>query len=574
MKSILAFFRPYRSRLVIILAFALVMSGVGAIEPLLYKGFFDALLGGSRATRAFGFAGGVVIVLLGREALSALLDFFVWKTRLAVSYDMLSDTVGRLHTLPLAHHREESVGAVMTKVERGISGALAAFSDVAFQLVPSVVYLFVSAIVMLELDWRLSLVVAVLAPVPALLGARASKEQMTRERDLMKRWTRLFARLNEVLSGIAVVKSFVKEEDEKRRFVHGVGAANAVVLRGVATDARTTLAKNAVMAFARVVAIAVGGILVVRGEITVGTLIAFLGYVTGVFQPVQALTGVYQTIRKGAVSAEAVLSILHADDALGDAPDAVELDRVHGDVTFEDVVFEYRPGTQVLRGVTLHARAGETIALVGASGSGKTTLMALLQRLYDPTGGRVLLDGRDIRAIKQRSLRKRIGVVLQDGILFDDTVADNIRFGDAHADHEAVERAARAANAHDFVMRLPEGYDTLVGERGSRLSGGERQRIAIARALLKDAPILILDEATSALDAESERIVRDAIERAAAGRTTFIIAHRLATVTHADRIVVFRDGAIVETGSHEDLLARGGHYAELVRRQTRGLVAA
>lgn len=571
---VLSFLRPHRLRIALLFMTALAMASLGAVEPLLYKGLFDPLLGHGAKSRALVFLAALVVTLLTREVLTAALDWLVWKMRIAVNFELLRETVDRLHALPLSHHRDQSVGAVMTKVERGISGTLSAFSEVAFHLVPSIVYLLVSAAVMVELDVRLSLVVIMLAPLPALIGARASKEQMTRERDLMKRWTRLFARLNEVLSGIAVVKSFVKEEDEKRRFVSGVAAANEIVVQGVATDARTTLAKNAVMALARIAAIALGGWLVMANEITMGTLIAFLGYVSGVFLPVQALTGMYQTICKGAVSAEAVASILRAEDELGDAPDAVELDSLRGDVKFENIVFEYREGAPILHGVNLEVRAGDTVALVGASGAGKTSLMALLQRLYDPTKGRVLLDGRDIRSIKQRSLRKKIGVVLQEGMLFDDTIRDNILFGDAAASPADVVAAARAANAHDFIVRMPQGYETMIGERGCKLSGGERQRIAIARALLKDAPILILDEATSALDAESEDLVRGAIERAAKGRTTFIIAHRLATVTHADRIVVFDSGRICEVGSHDELLRKNGHYADLVRRQTRGLIGA
>jgi ATP-binding cassette subfamily B protein len=571
---LLSFFSPYRGRLAVILLLALGTSVLAAGEPLLFKMVFDAFgAGASQIARAAMFLGALVVALLAREALNAVLDCSIWRVRIGINFDMMHATVDRLHALPLSHHREQGVGAVMTKVERGIAGTVAAFSDAAFHLVPAVVYLLISAVVMFRLEWRLSLVVIAFAPLPAVLGARAAKEQMTRERDLMRRWTSLFSRFNEMLSGIAIVKSFVKEEDEKRRFLSGVSGANDVVLRGVVTDATVNAMKSGVMAFARVASIGFGGWLVIRHEITLGTLIAFLGYVSGVFTPVQSLTGMYQTMRKGTVALETLNEVLLADDALGDSPHAREALALTGDVRFDDVHFEYRDGAPVLRGVSFHARPGETIALVGGSGGGKSTLMALLQRLYDPVRGAVLLDGTDIRAFKQKSIRRQISVVLQDAWLFDDTILDNIAFGTPGATREEIEAAARAANAHDFIMALPDGYASRAGERGCKLSGGERQRIAIARALLKNAPILILDEATSALDAESEDAVREAFARLTEGRTTFIIAHRLTTVTGADRIIVLDDGAITESGTHEELIRKRGRYAELVARQARGLAA-
>jgi ATP-binding cassette subfamily B protein len=258
---------------------------------------------------------------------------------------------------------------------------------------------------------------------------------------------------------------------------------------------------------------------------------------------------------------------------LGDSPHALELTEVNGEIRFDRVEFRYeREGRPLLQGVDISVKAGQTIAIVGPSGSGKTTLMALLMRFYDPVAGTITLDGLDLRTLKQSSVRRHIGVVLQDPLLFNDTVRNNIAYGRPEATTAQVEDAAQAANAHDFICRLPDKYETMVGERGGRLSVGERQRLTIARALIKDPRIIILDEATSSLDAESEGLVQDALERLMKNRTTFVIAHRLSTVVNADLIVVLKDGRVAESGSHRELLKRGGYYSVLVARQTRGLI--
>ncbi len=573
LRRALAFAAPHRGAVLLISVATLFVAALGAAEPLVLKYVFDGLAGWREVEPLL--APVLLLVALGvlREAASGVSNWLTWRTRLGIHYTLLENTVERLHRMPLRMQRSEGVGATITRLDRSIQGFIGAVTQILFNVLPSIVYLVLSAAVMLRLDWRLALVVFAFTPLPALLAAFAAPEQTRRERQLLEQWARIYSRFNEVLSGIVTVRSFAMEDAEKRRFLGSVGTANRVVQRGVARDTGLGAASNLIVALARFAAIAVGGVFVVQGAVTIGTLVAFLGYVGGLFGPVQGLTGIYSTLQRASVSLDEIFAILDVQEHLGDAPDARELEQVAGDVRFEHLSFRYEQAERpLLHDIDLEVRAGETVAIVGPSGSGKTTLMALLMRFYDPVDGRILLDGVDLRSLRQSSLRRSIGVVLQDPLLFNDSIRDNISYGRPEATAAEVEQAARAANAHDFIARLPDGYDTVVGERGSRLSLGERQRVTIARALVKDPKIIVLDEATSSLDAESEGLVQDALESLMRGRTTFVIAHRLSTVVHADRIVVLKDGRIDELGGHQDLLRRNGYYASLVRRQTRGLI--
>ncbi len=566
----LEFVRPHIPALRGVLALALLLSALSAVDPLIMKFLFD-LLGSGGDFRLFGFAMGALLVAeLGRAGLTAWLGTSSWDLRLRVEYAVRERVTAKLNSLPVSYHQREGVGGLMNRVNQAVTGFVAAFSELSFNVLPVVLYLMISLFAMWHLDWRLTLAVVVFAPLPAVIGARAAPEQTQRERRLVERWSSIYSRFNEVLTGIVTVKSCAMEEAEQRRFLQGVREGLDVVRKGVRTDNRNGAVRSLAGTLARLGAIGLGGWLVWHGEITLGTLVAFLGYIGGLFGPVQGLTTTYQTLRKATVALETIYGILDAEDAVADPPGAIEARPLRGEVRFEELTFAYRAGTKVLEEVSLTIRPGETVALVGPSGSGKSTLVALLQRLYAPTSGRILVDGEDIRQLAQRSLRKQFGVVLQDPHLFNDTVQANIAYGRPDATREEVIAAARAANAHEFIENLPEGYDTVVKERGSRLSGGQRQRIAIARALLKDPPVLIFDEATSALDTESESAIRDALRTLLKGRTSIIVAHRLSTVANADRIVVLRDGKIAEMGSHAELVARGGPYTRMVRQQTKG----
>ncbi|HEU5078949.1 MAG TPA: ABC transporter ATP-binding protein [Opitutaceae bacterium] len=573
LRRALQFAMPYRQEIGIICFLTLIAAGINAIEPLLLKAIFDHLTTNAAMKTVLTNVGLLFALSVGRETNVALCNWLTWRSRLGIHYSLLESTVGRLHRMPLSMQRSEGVGAILTRLDRGIQGFVGAVTQLVFNVFPAVFYLVISVVIMLRLEWRMALLVILFAPIPVLISAWAAPEQARRERSLLDRWSKIYSRFNEVLSGIVTVRSFTMEDMEKQRFLRDVNEANQVVIRGVGLDSGFGAASNMVIALARVAVIVLGAILVVRGQTSVGTLIAMLGYVGGLFGPVQGLSGVYQTVQRASASLDEIFAILDVHEHLGDSPNATEVTDVRGDVVFDRVEFRYESaGRPLLNGVSLSVSAGETIAIVGPSGSGKTTMMALLMRFYDPIVGRITLDGRDLRDLKQSSVRRNIGVVLQDPLLFNDTIRNNIAYGRPEAGLPEVEAAARAANAHDFVARLPERYETMVGERGSRLSVGERQRLTIARALIKNPRIIILDEATSSLDAESEGLVQDALEQLMRGRTTFVIAHRLSTVVNADKIVVLKDGRVDEIGNHRELVKRGGYYSTLVARQTRGLI--
>lgn len=571
----LGYARAERRFIFIVLLCALAVAAVGAVEPLLMRHIFDSLGEKGSMKEVILTAGGLALLALLKEIISARSNYLTWRTRLSIHHGLLSATVERLHRLPLENQRKEGIGAIVNKLDRGIQGFLGALTEVVFNLVPALAYLLLAITIMLQLDWRMSLLVLAFSPLPAIVATWAAPSQSKREEFLMQKWGKIYSRFNEVLSGIVTVRSFAMEDYEKNRFLTHVGEANQTVVKGVDFDSRIKATQNLFVTMATISAVSFGGYLVLKGQMSLGTLVAFIAYVGGLFGPVQSLTNIYRVIRTASASLEHIFSILDTHDSLGDQQDAKELKEVKGEICFEEVFFHYsathRP---VLKGINLQIRAGETIAFVGPSGTGKSTMTALIQRFYDPISGRVSIDGQDVRSLRQQSIRRNIGVVLQDALLFNESLRDNIAYGKPDASIKEIEAAARAANAHEFIMKLENGYDTLAGERGSRLSVGERQRIAIARAILKNPPILILDEATSAMDVELEALVQEALERLMKGRTSIVIAHRLSTVVKADRILVLKEGKILEAGTHQALMGANGYYASLVERQVKGLLVA
>jgi subfamily B ATP-binding cassette protein MsbA len=377
--------------------------------------------------------------------------------------------------------------------------------------------------------------------------------------------------LQEKIAGAAVVKAFGREEHEAERFYRSTRRMQDVAVRNVALSSAHQATSTFLTTVAPLVVVGAASVLVLDGNLSVGTMIAVYAYLGSLYLPLQRFSELGVTISNSTAAMERIFEFFDVRSEVVDGPEAREIERARGGVAFKSVVFSYpqRRDRQVLRGVSFDVVPGETVAIVGRSGAGKTTLASLIPRFYDADAGAVTIDGIDVQELSLASLRRQIGIVAQDPILFSGSVQENLLYGRPAAGAEELMAAARAANAHDFIEELPEGYATVVGERGLRLSGGQRQRLAIARTFLKDPPILILDEATASLDAESEHLIQEALRRLMRGRTTFIIAHRLSTILGADRILVMERGRIVDSGRHADLLARGGVYRRLYDRRFR-----
>ncbi len=531
--------------------------------PAAIRGLIDGVFVTGSAVQLDQIALGLLGLFVIQSVLSVGNSFLMARVGQRIIADLRLLVYSRVQILPLRFFAERRTGEIVSRISNDVTVTQEAITDTPISLLRQLISFIGGIVLMLVMNAQLTLVIFALIPPVMLVGFFFGRRLEGLSTAVQDRLAESMVVLEEMLSGIRVVKSFAREAFERGRFAARVEAAYGTAIQ----RARVRAAFVPLISFLGFGALTFllwfGGRQVARGELTPGELVAFLFYMFMVAGPLGEFAGLYAKLREALGAARRLFELIDAAPEPVDVPGAIIPGPLRGEVRFEDVGFAYDDGQPVLSGMTLTASPGEAIAIVGPSGVGKTTLVNLIPRFYEPTSGVIRIDGRNTREFDLRGLREQIGLVPQESFLFGGTIRENIQYGRLDASEANIVSAAMAANAHDFIASFPEGYATIVGEKGVKLSMGQRQRITIARMLLKDPRILILDEATSSLDTESERLVQEALERLMRGRTSFVIAHRLTTIQRADRIIVLQRGGIVGQGTHAELLAAGGLYQHL-----------
>ncbi|MDU2063713.1 MAG: lipid A export permease/ATP-binding protein MsbA [Sporomusaceae bacterium] len=564
---LLNYVKPYLKRVVVAILCIVFASSANLYVPWIIKDVIDDVLTSRNMMMLNYIAVGIVIVYFFRGI------FFYGQTYLMsyigqkVIIDIREAVYRHLQRLSLSYFEKRQTGTIMSYITNDVSALQSAMVENVIEMVTEGVTLIGSLVAMFYIHWQLSLLTLITMPLVAKTIEVFGRKLRSASTNMQERAADITAVLQETLSAVRVVKSFVREDYEISRF----NRENYFNFRAQMKTSQLMATLTPIIEFLAAIGVTViiwyGGREVINGDLTSGSLIAFLIYVVNLSNPVKRLSRVYGNIQRALAAADRVFEVLDTKPEIADQPGAKPLPPITGKVAFHDVTFEYNEGEVALDHITLVAEPGQMIAIVGPSGAGKTTIANLIPRFYDPTSGKITIDDYDVSAVTLNSVREQIGIVPQETVLFNGTVYDNILYGDLTATKEQVIAAAQAANAHQFITSMALGYDTMIGERGSKLSGGQRQRIAIARAILKNPQVLILDEATSALDTESEQLVQEALDQLMVGRTSFVIAHRLSTVQRADMILVMERGRIVERGAHQELLERQGLYYKLYQVQ-------
>ena len=580
--SLIRLLRPHWPLLAVAFIAMLVQSAGDLLEPWPLKVVFDYVLGSKRmpdwlAERMPGDALGVlnvaaaaVIAIAAIGALSSYTEKYLSTTvAKRVGYDLRHMLYHHVQRLSLSFYEQRKTGDMVVRLTSDIDATEDLISSAALGIALNLLTLVGMAAVMFYLDWRFSLIGLSVTPLLFIVVYRLTRGIKNATRAVKRKESELASVVQESIASVRVVKAFAREDFEEARLDHHSQENVALSLRARSMKARLPPLVDILVAFGTCLVLWFGVRLVLQGELTAGALLVFILYLGKMYKPMKDLAKTADTWSKAAVGFERIAEILAIERQVRDRPGARPAPPLKGRIEFAHVQFGYAPGQKVLTDVSLVVEPGQRAALVGLTGCGKSTLIGLIPRMYDTQGGSITIDGQDVRSFTLESLRRQVSFVLQEAVLFHTTVADNIAYGKPGATREEIIRAATLANADEFIARLPQGYDTVIGERGDTLSGGQRQRIAIARAIIRDAAILLLDEPSAALDPQSEELVFQGLDRLLAGRTSITIAHRLATVRRADVIFVLNDGVISERGTHDELLALNGLYARLYRMQFR-----
>ena len=566
---ILSYIKPYLPRL-IAAAICTVLAAAGNLYvPWIIKDVIDSVLAEKNAEMLNIIAAGIIIIFFIRGVCFYGQNYLMSYVGERVIIDIRSAVYEKLQRLSVSFYDKNKTGTIMSYVTNDVSALQAAMVQNTIDMITEGSVLIGSITAMVYLDWKLTLFTFCTFPFVLWLMDFFGKRIRKSGRRIQECTADITSILQETVSSARVIKSFVREDYEIKRFCNQNFANFRANMKNAQLMALLTPVIEFVAAIGVTAIIWYGGHGVINGELTAGSLVAFLVYAVNISNPVKRLTRVVGSIQKALAAAQRVFDVLDMKEEIAESPGAKVLPQIEGAVEFKDVSFAYDKGEPVLNNVSFKAEPGEVIAIVGPSGAGKSTIANLLPRFYDTTSGSISIDGNNIAEVKLASLREQVGIVPQETVLFNGSLYDNILYGRLEATREEVEAAAKAANAHNFIMEFPNGYETMLGDRGLNLSGGQRQRIAIARAILKNPRVLVLDEATSALDTESERIVQEALDRLMVGRTSFVIAHRLSTIKNADKILVLQRGRIVETGTHDELMANNKLYSHLYNIQYR-----
>ena len=568
LRKLISYYRPYIGTFLLDMFFAIVASGIALVVPLIVRYITSEVIYLERGAKERIIQLGIVLAAL--VVVQFLSNYYITNVGHVMGSkmeaNMRAEIFAHYQKLSFAFYDDQKVGQLMSRITNDLFEISELLHHGPENIVISLIKIVGAFIILMSISGYLTTAAFVLLPLMFLFVFFLNKRMRKAFKDNRSKVAEINARIEDNISGIRVVKSFANEEIEEEKFKEGNDAflkakKNSYIYLGLFQSGMT-----AFILLVNIVVIITGAVLISEGLVEIPDFIAFLLYINIFTEPIRVIVEFTEQFQNGYTGFERFMEILNIEPDIKDSENAVDINDVKGDILFEDVSFRYKDGAhRVLRHINLDIKPGSYVALVGSSGGGKTTLCSLIPRFYDVTSGSIKIDGKDIRDIKIKSLRDHIGIVQQDVYLFAGTVIENISYGRPGATREEIIEAAKLANAHEFILELPNGYDTDIGQRGIKLSGGQKQRLSIARVFLKNPPILIFDEATSALDNESENIVKESLEKLAKNRTTIVIAHRLSTVRNAERILVLTENGIEESGTHDELMAKGGIYAGLYK---------